>query len=262
MPACTVGWRPWCYANVNFKLKLFSIWLACSLLAGFLADPLLPDESPSDGEESLASLTSGLGQGITFAALGGYRNVAANFVWISMYGDWQYRRKEEVLEKMRLAVSLNPDSLYFWIDGSRIIANDMPVWQVGDDFMETLFDGGANVAVRKEYGERALAYLEEAPSRIGSQVPLLIEKGAICWRRLDDLERALVFFKEAVESPEVPYYVCRVYAELLYKNGQVEQALEYLKKHYATLPDGDSAALKPFVARRIEQLSEEVERAR
>lgn len=247
---------------MNFKLKLFSVWLACSLLAGFLANPLVPGGSSSEGEASIASLSSGLGQGITFAALGGYRNVAANFVWISMYGDWQYRRKEEVLEKMRLAVSLNPDSLYFWVDGSRIIANDMPVWQVGDDFMETLFNGGANVAVRKEYGERALAFLEEAPPRMGNQVPLLVEKGAICWRRLDDLTRALVYFQQAVESPGVPFYVCRVYAELLYKDGQVEQAFEYLKKHYATLPDGDASALKPFVLRRIGQLEEEIARAR
>ncbi|EDY84874.1 hypothetical protein VDG1235_4508 [Verrucomicrobiia bacterium DG1235] len=238
------------------------IWLASSLAVGVVVRPLTPDSSEAASEsESLASLTGSLGQGITLAALGGYRNVAANFVWISMYGDWQYRRKSEVLEKMRLAVSLNPDSLYFWIDGSRIIANDMPVWQVGDDFMESLFREGESVGVRKEFGEKALSFLDDAPERIAVQIPLLVEKGAICWRRLEDLDRALVYFERAVVQPEVPYYVCRVYAELLYRNGNVREAWEYLREHYETLPDNELSAMKPVVFSRIQELEKELSAA-
>ncbi len=171
-----------------------------------------------------------------------------------MYGDWRYRLKTEVLKKMKLAVSLNPDSAYFWIDGSRIIANDMPVWQVGDDFMDSLFETEEGIAVRKEYGEQALAFLENAPAGVSRQIPVLVEKAVICWQRLEDLDRALVYFKEAVEQEAVPNYVCRVYAEILVKNGQIREAYEYLKNHYAGLSDEDRTALKPFVARRIQEL--------
>ncbi len=224
-----------------------------------LMQPLTRTALPqANSSESLASLSGNLGQGITLAALGGYRNIAANFVWISMYGDWRYRLKPEVLKKMKLAVSLNPDSAYFWIDGSRIIANDMPVWQVGDDFMESLFETKEGIAVRKEYGEQALAFLEMAPQGVSQQIPVLVEKAVICWQRLEDLDRALVYFKQAVEREAVPNYVCRVYAEILVKNGQVKEAYEYLKIHYAGLSDEDRTAMKPFVARRIEELKEKL----
>ncbi len=240
---------------MNFKRRLFLIWLFSSLLVGILVDPLVDTKKTgSDSSESLASLSGGLGQGITLAALGGYRNVAANFVWISMYGDWRYQLKSDVLEKMNLAVSLNPDSLYFWIDGSRIIANDMPVWHVGVDHMGSLFETEDGIAIRKDYGEKALAYLNQAPPRIARQIPFLVEKAAICWQRLEDLDRALVYFEEAVSQESVPNYVCRVYAEILIKNGQFEAAYEYLKTHYASLPDNDPSAMKPFVAERIREL--------
>lgn len=237
---------------MNFKTKLLGIWLGASLLVGLLLRPLVPEGADRDSEgQTLASLSGGLGQGITFAALGGYRSVAANFVWISMYGDWRYRMEAEVLEKMELAVALNPDSLYFWIDGSRIIANDMPVWQVGEASMGTLFDSEEGIAIRREYGEQALRFLDAAPDRLAGQVPMIVEKGAICWQRLGDLERALVYFNEAVSDEAVPNYVCRVYAELLAKNGQLSQACEYLEKHYEGLSDDDVTAMKPFVASRI-----------
>lgn len=218
-------------------------------------DPLVDTEKrENDSGESLASLSGGLGQGITLAALGGYRNVAANFIWISMYGDWRYQLKSDVLEKMNLAVSLNPDSLYFWIDGSRIIANDMPVWHVGIDDMDSLFETEDGIAIRKEYGEKALLYLNQAPPRVAKQIPILVEKAALCWQRLEDLDRALVYFEEAVSQESAPNYVCRVYAEILIKNGQFKEAYEYLKNHYAALHDDDPSAMKPFVAERLREL--------
>lgn len=230
------------------------------MLVGMTVGPLVPDSlSEHESGEDLASIGGGLGQGITLAVLGGYRNVAANLVWISMYGEWQYRREAVVLEKMELAVSLNSDSTYFWIDGSRIIANDMPVWQVGDDQMESLFNDPEGIEVRKQYGEQALAFLNSAPEPVGSRIPILLEKGTICWQRLSDLDRALGYFHAAVLNPEAPYFVSRVYAELLVKNGEKRRALEYLQSHYETLPDEEREAMKPFVARRIQELSRELE---
>lgn len=239
---------------MNFKTKLFCIWLGASLLVGLSVRPIVP-EGPQGGtgDQSLASLAGGLGQGITLAALGGYRSVAANFVWISMYGDWRYRMKSDVLEKMELAVALNPDSLYFWIDGSRIIANDMPVWQVGEASMATLFEDEVGIAIRKAYGEQALRFLGRAPDRLAEEIPMIVEKGAVCWQRLGDLDRALVYFEKAVANEAVPNYVCRVYAELLAKNGRMSEACEYLEKHYEGLADGDLTAMKPFVASRIQE---------
>lgn len=250
---------------MNSKLKLFALWLGASAIVGWIAEPFARPAREAGGDrfvsdrESLASIQSGLGQGLSIAALGGYRVIAANFVWISMYGDWQYRRAAPVLEKMSLAVALNPHSEYFWVDGSRIIANDMPVWEVGDNKMGSLFETETGEAVRHAYAERALRFLEDAPAELGASVPLLVEKGSICWRRLGDLERAIGFFAQAVARENVPYYVCRVYAELLYRNGQARDAYEYLASHYADLPDDDLRARKQMVKRRLEELRGELE---
>lgn len=245
---------------MNFKLRLFFIWFAASLVAGAVVRPLGLDSADGSEAESLAGLSGNLGQGITLAALGGYRSVSANFVWISMYGDWQYRRKSSVLEKMKLAVSLNPSSVYFWVDGSRIIANDMPVWEVGDEQMERLFDeeDREGVAVREEYARQALRFLEDVPPALEERYKIALERGAIYWQRLKNLKEAIEWFGKALEKPDAPYFVSRVYAELLYRDGRVKAAYEYLKSHYATLPDGERVAMKPFVWQRIEELEREL----
>lgn len=245
---------------MSSKFKVFFIWLIASVLLGLAAKPLVPEGSGYDESNiDLASLDGGLGGGLTLAFLGGYRNIAANLVWISMYADWQYRREEPVVEKIELAVALSPESLNFWIDGSRIIANDIPVWVVGDEFMDSLFSSPEGVTVRREFGERALSFLDRVPVSLSQNVRILVEKGSICWRRIGDLERAIGFFEKAIANPEAPYFVKRVYAELLIKNGQVREAYEYLRKHYRSLPDDDVAAMKPLVATRIQQLGQMLE---
>lgn len=242
---------------MSSKIKVFLIWLTASALVGLAARPLVPEKLVVDESKiEMAALDGGLGGGLTLAFLGGYRNIASNLVWISMYTDWQYRRIQTVIEKIELALALSPESLNLWIDGSRIIANDAPVWEVGDDFMDSLFSSPEGVAVRQKYGERALDFLEKAPENLSENVRILVEKGSIYWRRIGDLDQAIDFFEQAASKAESPYFVKRVYAELLVRNGQVRVAYEYLKKHYATLPDDDIAAMKPLVRTRIQQLEQ------
>jgi len=239
---------------------VFLLWLLASLVAGVAVRPLVPERAKLAERESLAGLSGNLGQGITLATLGGYRNIAANLVWISMYGEWQYRRKSAVLEKMALAVSLRPESSYFWIDGARIIANDMPVWQVGDEQMQRLFDesDSSGASIRKEYAEQALRFLDEVPISLEKRYEIHLERGAIYWQRLHDLDRAIGQFEAALACEGVPYFVSRVYAELLYRNGQLADAYQYLKTHYAALPDEDRTAMKPLVAQRLQELAREL----
>ncbi|MBK1877151.1 tetratricopeptide repeat protein [Pelagicoccus mobilis] len=241
---------------MSFRVRLFLVWLAASLLVGVLVRPLEREVARESDVQVLAGLSGNLGQGVSLAVLGGYRNVAANLVWIAMYGEWQYRRVNEVLEKMQLAVALNPNSLYFWIDGARIIANDMPVWQVGDDEMERLYDesDAEGVAIRLKQGRRALRFLDKAPAELEDRYEIPLERGTIYWQKLGDLENAIAQFGEALEKSNSPYFVSRVYAELLVENGRTLEAYEYLKKHYATLPDDDHSALKPLVAQRIAEI--------
>ncbi len=199
---------------------------------------------------------------MTLAALGGYRSIAANFVWLKMYDDWRFRRESDVLEKMELAVSLNPSVVYFWLDGARIIANDMPVWVVGDEEMDSLFDDSSEEgrSVRVEYAKQAIAFLDRAPESISSDYRIPLEKGIVYWKRLQDLDNAIVCFKEAADVEGSPYFVARVCAELLYRNDQKEDAYEYLSEEYEKLPDGDERAMKPIIAKKLEELKKELGR--
>ncbi len=229
-----------------------------SLLLGWLTAPFASSVKEAYAEPALdaemATFSDNLGQGLSVAILGGYRNISANFVWVSMYGDWQYRRNQEVLRKMRLAVALNSSALFFWIDGARIIANDMPVWEVGDRAAGSLFDTPAGREVRYRYARLALDFLARAPTSVASSQKILREKGVLHWKKLDDVPGALTYFEQAVALPNAPYYLSRVYAEILVKDGQVGKAYAFLKAHFATLPDGDLGAMKPLVANRIHQL--------
>lgn len=250
-----------CLRIVSFKAKIALLWLAGAIALGIGSRPLLREGGTGSEVSSLAGLSGDLGQGITLAALGGYKNIAANFVWIGMYSEWQYRRKIPVLEKMKLAVSLNPDSVYFWVDGARIIANDMPVWRVGDEGMERLFDDSdaEGKAIREEYARQALRFLDKVPATLNDRYEIPLERGAIYWRRLNNVPQAIVELEKALRTPRPPYFLSRVYAELLYREGRIKEAYEYLKNHYDQLPEDDSRAMKAFVAQRIEAIGRELE---
>lgn len=242
---------------MNYSRKVQLLALVASCLLGWLSQPISRSSAAAaDPKElsSVANLSGGLGRGVSLAALGGYRTLAANLVWVRMYSDWRYQMRPEVLDGIQLAVALNPDMAFFWIDGSRIIANDMPVWEVGEEQMNSLFETPEGIEVRKRYGREALAFLDQAPAWMDREFDVLKEKGVIHWRRLDDLPRAIDYFQRASALPGAPYYLARVCAELMVKQGDIAGALRYLETHWQTLPEDDPMALKGLVGQRILEL--------
>lgn len=233
--------------------------LLASCLLGWLARPLASQVRGDGGSETLRAVGPALGQGITLAALGGYSDIAANFVWIRMNRSWERRMREEVISRLRIATSLSPESTFFWVNGARIVANDMPVWEVGDDFMATLQTTAEGREIQARYARLALELLDDAPPAVASSEALLVEKCVIYWRKLDDLAAAIEILRALVERPETPYYLHRIYGELLVRAGRPSEALAFLERHYATLPDEDPAALKPVVASRIRELRQRME---
>lgn len=244
---------------MSYRTKVILLAAVASLLLGWLTTPLALGVKAAYPEPTLdaemSTFSDNLGQGLSVAILGGYRNISANLVWVSMYADWQYRRKEDTLSKMNLAVALNPSSLFFWVDGARMIANDMPVWEVGDAAAGTLFETTDGIEVRYRYGRTALDFLGRAPESIAVNSKVLREKAVIHWKKLDDLKGALIYFEQAVAQPNAPYYLSRVYAEILIKDGQINKAHTFLQEHFASLPDDDMRAMKSLVAKRIQDLT-------
>src|SRR5688572_5858927 len=70
------------------------------------------------------------GQGVTLALLGGFRALVADALWIRMYVVWERRDLPGTQSLIQLVTAVDPRPTYFWINGARILANDLAVWRI------------------------------------------------------------------------------------------------------------------------------------
>lgn len=239
--------------------------MAIALAIGWILSPLDRSISGELGQrsevESLRQLDSQFGQGLSVAILGGYRSVAANLVWLSKNESWEQRDLPGTFAKIALATSIDPRPEMFWLNGSRIIANDMPAWVVGDENTDQLIHSIEGRKIARQYANRALSFLESSRTFHEGNPDIYLEEAMIYWRKLDDLETAANRFLEATQAEDPPYHAFRIYGELLSKLGRKREALEFLERHYETLPDGSIEAMKVVVGDRIRVLRKELEAA-
>lgn len=194
---------------------------------------------------------SGLaGRGSLLAVLGGLRSVVAGGFWLKTNLAWERSDESATLELIELTVAADERPLYFWLNGARMIAYDMPEW-------------GADAAARpeavrrkigREHAERALALLEKGLRWHGPRVELYVEMANIQLRRLGNAEEAARCYRLAAELPDAPYYAARIYAELLVGLGREAEALAWLERQLVTLPANDPAARREVVVERIQWL--------
>lgn len=249
--------------NSSYSVLPFAILLA--LLLGWAVSPLDRSIESQLGQrsdvQSLKDIESRFGQGLTMAILGGYRSIAANLIWLSKNQDWEQRDVAGTLAKIALATSIDPRPEMFWLNGARILANDMPTWVVGLSNAEQLEYTDAGRAIVKQYAERALAFLEEGREYQRDNPRIHIEAGMIYWKKLGDVERAAQSFRAAIDTQKAPYFAYRLYGDLLIELDRKREALNMLEDHYETLPDGVLEAMKPVVSDRIRLLKRELETA-
>jgi hypothetical protein len=149
---------------------------------------------------------------------------------------------------------VDPRPLYFWINGARMIAYDMPHWRV------RVAGGSARVplVVQRRIDEEqawvALGLLERALAAHPMHPLLLLEIAHIHQRRRHDLVTASEYYRLAAQAPGAPYYAARIYAELLKKQGRSREALEWLRSVHPTLPTNNEQANADVVLARIREL--------
>ena len=242
--------------------SIIPICAGLALLIGWAVAPLDRSIAERLGQntevETLRNLDSQFGQGLSVAILGGYRSVAANLVWLSMNQNWEQRDLAGTFGKLVFVTSIDPRPELFWLNGSRIIANDMPTWVIGIDNTDLHIESAEVRAISSQYANRALGFLEG--SRVyHEQNPLIyIEEAMILWRKANDLEGAVGRFEQAIRAESPPFYAYRMYGELLVKLDRKEKALKLLETHYETLPEESIEAMKPVVADRIRNLRREL----
>lgn len=225
-------------------------WLlpAVTLLAGgFLLRAL---EQPAPALLRTEQFAALAGQGGLPAVLGGLRSVVAGGFWLRANLAWERRDAAATAALLELTVAADERPAYFWLNGARMLAYDVPQW----------LPATAPTAVRQKVNEaqaqRALEFLAKGLRWHGADAELYVEQANIHLRRRGDLESAADCYRLAAEQPGAPYYAARLHADLLVQLGRRQETLAWLRQVLPTLPAADAAARREVVQARIRALEE------
>lgn len=208
----------------------FSVVGAAVIVAALAAYPFKRgvETLTGHGAVSAAAVREVVGRGgSVLAVLGGYRALAADFVWIKSYVSWERKNTAKCIAQMSLACALDPSMTSFWTQGASIIAFDTPHW-IFAELPERLRSPEKMEALRKRQAKIALAFLADAIAAMPDNYFLLIQKGQIeiAAQQFSDAERT---FERASEIGGT-FYARRIYASLLKRNGKPDQAKAVVEK--------------------------------
>jgi len=228
------------------------VWLlpALTLLGGgFLLRAL---EQPAPAGLPAEQLTALVRHGGLPAVLGGLRSAVAGGFWLRTNLAWERRDAGAMAALLELTVAADERPVYFWLNGARMLACDVPEW----------LPATAPAVVRRQVSEvqaqRALAFLAKGLRWHGADADLYVEQANIHLRRRGDLESAARCYRRAAEQPGAPYYAGRLHAELLLELGRPQEALAWLRQILPTLPADEPAARRAAVQARIRALEHEL----
>jgi len=204
-------------------------------------------------EMNLEGIEGALGQGLVIGVLGGFRAIIADFLWIRTNTGWEKRDRVQVDAMIRLVTTIDPRPDFFWINGARIIAYDIPNWRIKKEGGYFNVPESRQQQIEQEQSDQAFALLETARKFHPEKAKFYLETAQIYMNRLKDNLKAAEWFLLAFQKPDAPYYVARIYAELLRREGKNKEAYAFLKKLYRELPN-EPLAGKPVILDRIREL--------
>lgn len=188
------------------------------------------------------------------AMLGGLRSVLAGGFWLQANLAWERRDSPRLRMMIESTVAADERPAYFWLNGARMFAYDVPTWLPAD----------APEVVRRNVTraetDRALQFLEKGLRWHGPDAALYVELANLHLRQRGDLETAARYYRLAAEQPGAPYYAARIHGELLRQLGRPEEALAWLKGVMPGLPPDDPMAQRAIVEARIRSLEAELKR--
>ncbi len=184
-------------------------------------------------EETLTDL----GGWEALAVLGGFRVALADLSWIRMTHAWEQSDRPATMRSLRLAMRLNPASLYFWINGARVIAYDMAAWRIQEIEGKGHAPRAAKERLIQQQGIEALEVLAKAGTFFPGRAVLEIEKAQIELHALRNPVAAAARFAVAANCADAPRYCVRIAAELMRKEGRPKEAHALLKQRLQRLAE-------------------------
>jgi len=195
-----------------------------------------------------------VGQGVTLGMLGGFRAITADFLWLRMYSIWEQRDLPATQTLLSAVSAVDPRPLYFWLNGTRILAYDMPVWRIEAAGGYDVASPAEQKRFRAEQAAMALRRLAAAMRFHPASAELWIERANIELNQLGDLSAAAASYRRAWEQPHAPYYAARLHAEMLRRAGRHAEAYAWLRQLHPGLPRDEEAAAADVVLVRIREL--------
>lgn len=236
---------------VNSRAATLTIALAAWVF-GAAALRQWPVGLPSSGQTTEQQRAL-VGSGGTLAMIGGMRGAVANACWLRVNDAWERRDAAATEAWIALTVAADERPVYFWLNGARMLAYDVPEW--GRDPHAPSVVQRCRVETQ---ARRAVAFLEKGLRWHGRDAALYVELANIHWRRGGDLERAAEYYRLAAGQPGAPAYAARIYGELLRTLGRPREALAWLRELLPTLDAADPLARREVVLARIAELEAEV----
>ena len=238
------------------------------MVAGALAATgaaLRPVEAPvwaqmQAGEPALR-LDSGVAsteQALVRGLLGGFRAAAADFAWLEAYEAAEAHDLPATESLLHLVTVIDPRPVYFWLNGARIVACDLPGWRIEAAGGYDRVPVGVQERIRHDQARRALRLLAEGRKFHPTTAALWIEQANIELTQLGDMAGAAESYRRAWEQPQAPYFAARLHAELLRRLGRKTEALAWLVQLHPQLPADDEAAGAELVLARIRDLEREL----
>ncbi|HEY4248521.1 MAG TPA: hypothetical protein VGM64_16980 [Lacunisphaera sp.] len=241
--------------SANSRIGVAVVAFATLLVARGLVQPIERQLSVDGAADKFNSeqFVVAAGQGGTLALLGGMRSMLASGCWLQTNLAWEKCDLIGTTKLIELTVAADERPLYFWLNGARMIANDMPEWR-----MTGLAPRAYRAVVNEEQAQLALRFLEKGLRWHGADTEIYVEMANIHLRRRGDLEAAAHFYRLAAEQPGAPYYAARIYGQLLHEMHRPAEALAWLRQTLPMLPQNDPMAARDLVEDRIRSLEREL----
>jgi len=170
-------------------------------------------------------LRDSLGQGLTLAALGGFRGVAANFVWISLTIAWEEQQWTRVRTLAEFAVLLQPRVLFFWENGAWHLA-----WNASVAAMNYPRPGASAAQKEREarqWIEAGRVMLERGIQANPEKHQLYMRMAELHQQRLQDHATAARYYMLAAQRPGATPLAERFAGYALERAGLKQEAYDY-----------------------------------
>ncbi len=256
---CSAAWRAGSFTGVKSRVAIWGLVLGGLALAGLLLRPLGNAAAPSDRlAPGVATTSMSAAQGLTLGVLGGFRGIVADFVWLRAYVVWEQRDAPKTETLLNLATTIDPRPVYFWLNGARMLAYDLPGWRVAAAGGYDAVPAAWQRRIITEQAQLALTFLERGRAQHPQDAAFWIERANIELNRLHDRAAAAESYRRAWSLPGAPYYAARLHAQLLWQLGRRAEAYAWLTRLHPALPAHDESTAANLVLARIRTLEREL----